>query len=180
MQYENKILNFHIYLYFPSNIFKKFKNIKIKGLTYYILTCIISLVFTRNKSKHTIQYARVAQWWSTSLPRRGSRVRSPSRALMNKRTIPNGIVLLFSSPARARKFDVYAPLRSAQAEVPRTSCAVSRSHEKKNDTKSVSFFFSSPARARKFDVYAPLRSAQSEVPRTSCAVSRFFYLQRKP
>ena len=28
MQYENKILNFHIYLYFPSNIFKKFKNIK--------------------------------------------------------------------------------------------------------------------------------------------------------
>ena len=64
MQYENKILNFHIYLYFPSNIFKKFKNIKIKGLTYYILTCIISLVFTRNKSKHTIQYARVAQWWS--------------------------------------------------------------------------------------------------------------------
>ena len=69
MQYENKILNFHIYLYFPSNIFKKFKNIKIKGLTYYILTCIISLVFTRNKSKHTIQYARVAQWWSTSLPR---------------------------------------------------------------------------------------------------------------
>lgn len=26
MQYENKILNFHIYLYFPSNIFKKFKN----------------------------------------------------------------------------------------------------------------------------------------------------------
>ena len=86
MQYENKILNFHIYLYFPSNIFKKFKNIKIKGLTYYILTCIISLVFTRNKSKHTIQYARVAQWWSTSLPRRGSRVRSPSRALLdNKR-----------------------------------------------------------------------------------------------
>ena len=72
MQYENKILNFHIYLYFPSNIFKKFKNIKIKGLTYYILTCIISLVFTRNKSKHTIQYARVAQWWSTSLPRRKS------------------------------------------------------------------------------------------------------------
>lgn len=88
MQYENKILNFHIYLYFPSNIFKKFKNIKIKGLTYYILTCIISLVFTRNKSKHTIQYARVAQWWSTSLPRRGSRVRSPSRALFNFKRKP--------------------------------------------------------------------------------------------
>ena len=111
MQYENKILNFHIYLYFPSNIFKKFKNIKIKGLTYYILTCIISLVFTRNKSKHTIQYARVAQWWSTSLPRRGSRVRSPSRAW--KKNDTKSVSFFFSSPARARKFDVYAPLRSA-------------------------------------------------------------------
>ena len=36
-----------------------------------------------------------------------------------------GIVLFFE-PCWARKFDVYAPLRSAQAEVPRTSCAVSR------------------------------------------------------
>ena len=32
--------------------------------------------------------ARVAQWWSTSLPRRGPRVRSPSRAfLMQKNSI---------------------------------------------------------------------------------------------
>ena len=29
-----------------------------------------------------VRFARVAQWWSTSLPRRGSRVRSPSRALL--------------------------------------------------------------------------------------------------
>ena len=102
MQYENKILNFHIYLYFPSNIFKKFKNIKIKGLTYYILTCIISLVFTRNKSKHTIQYARVAQWWSTSLPRRGSRVRSPSRALLdNKKDFRIGSPFLLSEKCEA-------------------------------------------------------------------------------
>ena len=27
------------------------------------------------------EYARVAQWWSIALPRRGSRVRIPSRAL---------------------------------------------------------------------------------------------------
>ncbi len=27
-------------------------------------------------------YARVAQWWSISLPRRGSRVRVPSRAFL--------------------------------------------------------------------------------------------------
>ena len=102
MQYENKILNFHIYLYFPSNIFKKFKNIKIKGLTYYILTCIISLVFTRNKSKHTIQYARVALWWSISLPRRGSRVRSPSRALLdNKKDFRIGSPFLLSEKCEA-------------------------------------------------------------------------------
>ena len=90
MQYENKILNFHIYLYFPSNIFKKFKNIKIKRLTYYILTCIISLVFTRNKSKHTIQYARVAQWWSTSLPRRVEGSIPVSRSVEPTKGLPNG------------------------------------------------------------------------------------------
>ena len=28
------------------------------------------------------QYARVAQWWSIALPRRGSRVRIPSRAFL--------------------------------------------------------------------------------------------------
>ena len=71
-----------------------------------------------------VQYARVAQRWSTSLPRRGSRVRSPSRAW--KKNDTKSVSFFFSSPARARKFDVYAPLRSAQAEVPRTSCAVSR------------------------------------------------------
>ena len=30
------------------------------------------------------QYARVAQWWSIALPRRGSRVRIPSRAFTIK------------------------------------------------------------------------------------------------
>ena len=33
-----------------------------------------------------VRFARVAQWWSTSLPRRGSRVRSPSRALLFKKS----------------------------------------------------------------------------------------------
>ncbi len=32
----------------------------------------------------------MAQWWSTSLPRRGSRVRSPSRALVTQKRHPNG------------------------------------------------------------------------------------------
>lgn len=35
-----------------------------------------------------VRFARVAQWWSTSLPRRGSRVRSPSRALFNFKRKP--------------------------------------------------------------------------------------------
>ena len=39
---------------------------------WYSLTCVVSDVSNN---------ARVAQWWSVSLPRRRSRVRSPSRAL---------------------------------------------------------------------------------------------------
>lgn len=39
---------------------------------YYQYCCKIILIIC----------ARVAQWWSTSLPRRGSRVRSPSRAFL--------------------------------------------------------------------------------------------------
>ena len=41
-------------------------------------------------------------------------------------TIPNWYRSFFRAQSWARKFDVSAPLRSAQAEVPRTSCAVSR------------------------------------------------------
>ena len=66
------------------------------------------------------------EWLSGGAPpcQGGGRGFDPRLAL-EKRTIPIGIVLFFE-PCRARKFDVYAPLRSAQAEVPRTSCAVSR------------------------------------------------------
>ena len=48
---------------------KKIKKDIKKVLTKYHFAIIILNVF-----------ARVAQWWSTSLPRRGSRVRFPSRA----------------------------------------------------------------------------------------------------
>ena len=66
------------------------------------------------------------EWLSGGAPpcQGGGRGFDPRLAL-EKRTIPIGIVLFFE-PCRARKFDVYAPLRSAQAEVPRTSCAVPR------------------------------------------------------
>ena len=67
------------------------------------------------------------EWLSGGAPpcQGGGRGFDPRLAL-EKRTIPNRY-RFFLSPARARKFDVYAPLRSAQSEVPRTSCAVSRS-----------------------------------------------------
>ena len=48
------------------------------------------------------------------------------RLALGKKNDTKSVSFFFSSPARARKFDVYAPLRSAQSEVPRTSCAVSR------------------------------------------------------
>ena len=51
--------------------------------------------------KHTYN-ARVAQWWSTSLPRRGSRVRSPSRALLdNKKDFRIGSPFLLSEKCEA-------------------------------------------------------------------------------
>ncbi len=45
----------------------------------------------------------MAQWWSTSLPRRGSRVRSPSRALLdNKKDFPGlGSPFLLSKKCNA-------------------------------------------------------------------------------
>ena len=51
--------------------------------------------------------ARVAQRWSTSLPRRGSRVRSPSRALITtKRQHPRDVTFfVVSSPVQGSKFD---------------------------------------------------------------------------
>ena len=66
------------------------------------------------------------EWLSGGAPpcQGGGRGFDPRLALEKER-YRIGIVF-FSSPARARRFDVYAPLRSAQAEVPRTSCAVSR------------------------------------------------------
>ena len=66
------------------------------------------------------------EWLSGGAPpcQGGGRGFDPRLALEKNDT--KSVSFFFSSPARARKFDVYAPLRSAQAEVPRTSCAVSR------------------------------------------------------
>ena len=67
------------------------------------------------------------EWLSGGAPpcQGGGRGFDPRLAL-EKKNDTKSVSFFFSSPARARKFDVYAPLRSAQSEVPRTSCAVSR------------------------------------------------------
>ena len=56
--------------------------------------------------------ARVAQWWSIALPRRGSRVRIPSRALkeIEKESSNGWLFFLCSSPAGLERFEC---LRSA-------------------------------------------------------------------
>ncbi len=67
------------------------------------------------------------EWLSGGAPpcQGGGRGVDPRLAL-EKRTIINRYRSFFRALVWARKFDVYAPLRSAQSEVPRTSCAVSR------------------------------------------------------
>ena len=67
------------------------------------------------------------EWLSGGAPpcQGGGRGFDPRLAL-EKRTIPNRYRSFFRALVWVRKFDVYAPLRSAQAEVHRTSCAVSR------------------------------------------------------
>ena len=52
-------------------------------------------------------FARVAQWWSIALPRRGSRVRIPSRALkeIEKESSDRWLFFLCSSPAGLERFE---------------------------------------------------------------------------
>ena len=71
--------------------------------------------------------ARVAQWWSIALPRRGSRVRIPSRALKDtKKRHPMDVFFLYVQALPVSNgSNVCVPLRSSQANVPRTFCDVS-------------------------------------------------------
>ena len=86
--------------------------------------------------------ARVAQWWSIALPRRGSRVRIPSRALkeIEKRVIRWMALFSMFKPCRARMVRM-SPLRCGRRR--RTSpgrSATSRSLNKVSDgTKGIMF-----------------------------------------
>ena len=88
--------------------------------------------------------ARVAQWWSIALPRRGSRVRIPSRALkeIEKRVIRWMALFSMFKPCRARTVRM-SPLRCGRRK--RTSpgrSATSRALKEiqKRDIWWMSFF----------------------------------------
>ena len=106
-------------------------------------------------------FARVAQWWSIALPRRGSRVRIPSRALkeIEKRVIRWMALFSMFKPCRARTVRM-SPLRCGRRK--RTSpgrSATSRALKEiqKRDIWWMSFFVcSSPAGLERFEC---LRSA---------------------
>ena len=105
--------------------------------------------------------ARVAQWWSIALPRRGSRVRIPSRALkeIEKRVIRWMALFSMFEPSRARTVRM-SPLRSGRRS--RTSpgrSATSRALkeiEKRVIRWMALFVCSSPAGLERFEC---LRSA---------------------
>ena len=78
--------------------------------------------------------ARVAQWWSIALPRRGSRVRIPSRALkeIEKRVIRWMALFSMFKPCRARTVRM-SPLRCGRRK--RTSPGRSATSRAFNDTE---------------------------------------------
>ena len=65
-------------------------------------------------------------WWSTTLPRSGSRVRVPSRALLNSKNISASDVFFFTETRPRSRVRIYAPLRSALTKVHWTFSTPSR------------------------------------------------------
>ncbi len=98
---------------------QKIKKLK-KVLTFVIACNIISIVqAVLNKTK----YARVAQWWSIALPRRGSRVRIPSRAFLKGSGFPVSASLNFRIEsiryARvAQWWSIALPRRGSRVRIP--------------------------------------------------------------
>ncbi len=84
----------------------------------------------RNAIVYNTMRARVVEWYYASLPRRSSRVRSPSRALsIKKEEHPSRVLFLFgtSSPNPGSKFDHRQPLgRLPAIPVPTGHRAASR------------------------------------------------------
>ena len=96
-------------------------------------------------------------WWSTTLPRSGSRVRVPSRALLIYKRYPKRIPFVYkrvlpdSNGSRS-------PLCSGRCrtDIHRMSCTVSRSNRKKLE----SIYMQESCRTRTVRIFVPLRSVQ--------------------
>ena len=101
-------------------------------------------------------------WWSTTLPRSGSRVRVPSRALLIYKRYPKRIPFVYkrvlpdSNGSRS-------PLCSGRCrtDIHRMSCTVSRSIRKRLEPI---YICKSPAGLERFEVSALLRSVQNRHP----------------
>ena len=101
-------------------------------------------------------------WWSTTLPRSGSRVRVPSRALLIYKRYPKRIPFVYkrvlpdSNGSRS-------PLCSGRCrtDIHRISCTVSRSIRKRLEPI---YICKSPAGLERFEVSALLRSVQNRHP----------------
>ena len=108
-------------------------------------------------------------WWSTTLPRSGSRVRVPSRALFIYKRYPKRIPFVYkrvlpdSNGSRS-------PLCSGRCrtDIHRMSCTVSRSIRKRLEP----IYMQESCRTRTVRIYIPLRSVLTEVHWTSSTPSR--------
>ena len=119
--------------------------------------------------------ARVAQWWSIALPRRGSRVRIPSRALNDTiKEISVGYLLFcMFEPCRARTVRMSAFHFGRRRRTSPGRSATSRAF---NDTKKrylmdVFFCMFKPCRARTVRSLGSASVVAGERPRTFCDVS---------
>ena len=98
-------------------------------------------------------------WWSTTLPRSGSRVRVPSRALLIYKRYPKRIPFVYkrvlpdSNGSRS-------PLCSGRCrtDIHRMSCTVSRSIRKRLEP----IYMQESCRTRTVRIYIPLRSVQGQ------------------
>ena len=109
--------------------------------------------------------ARVAQWWSIALPRRGSRVRIPSRALkeIEKESSDGWLFFLCSSPAGLERFECLrsAPVVAVERPPDVLRCLVLSKRYKERHPMDGSFFYVRVLPGSNgSNVYVPLRSSQ--------------------
>ena len=125
----------------------------------------------------------MAQWWSIALPRRGSRVRIPSRALkeIEKRAIHRMTLFSMFEPCRVRTVRMSTFHSGRRRRTSPGRSATSRALKeirKRGDIRWIPPLFfacSSLVRFERFEVLAPICSSQE----TSCAIKNYLFFQKK-